>query len=136
MRVWNIDVGMNQRDSLLLAPPAAAGDGHRGLWFYDPAVVGGTIEVGDAVRFTLFGDAVLAAGRVVAHERPDDHPKFCSRINHEGFRWEGVDPAFVDEYERVARMNEAGDELRERWTRHAEWAIAASREFAWEGIGR
>ena len=85
MKTVFIDVGMNQRGTVTI--PGDSLHGHRGLWFYDPTVVGREVEVGDTVVFTCLRTDVVAVGRCEELVRPEQYPKFCSRLNTHGFRW-------------------------------------------------
>ena len=80
---------MIARDALLLPP--GCGEGHRGIWFYDPTVYG-EIKTGDRVIFHSGGEEV-AKGVVTADEQmpsgdmPEDFRKYCSRVNGKVFFW-------------------------------------------------
>lgn len=83
-----IYVPMSARDALLL--PRGSGEGHRGVWFYDPAVY--AVSLGDEVSF-VSGGAEVARGTVTkmgTEEMPDgDFKVYCSRVNGKVFEWEG-----------------------------------------------
>lgn len=117
MRAHTLTVPMIQRDTLTLPEPAAGDaprDGHRGVWFYEPAAQTGRREIapGDYVRFvTPYGED-LAVGFVTGRADPDAYPKWCSRVNHSGFTWRD---APLWKWQEMKRTREGYDRIeRER----------------------
>ena len=86
-----IHVPMSGRDALLL--PLGSGEGHRGIWFYDPDVW--SVKVGDMVIF-VSGCEEVARGIVnrmgtdATDLLPEAFKLYCSRVNGKVFEWEEV----------------------------------------------
>jgi hypothetical protein len=87
MKYHKIEVGMVGRSSVLLEGDSP--ERHRGIWFYDPAIVG-EVNVGDEVCFVVCGGAIGCGKVTEIGLKPTDFPKFCSGLNSAGFRWESV----------------------------------------------
>jgi hypothetical protein len=88
---WNVGGrGIEELSEQSVHTTLGCREGHRGVWFYDPAVTKCTLRAGDVVRFVDANDPdkVYAEGTVLEEVEPKDHPKVCSGVNHKGFRWE------------------------------------------------